>query len=57
MPLQLFPSYIHNKNSPDEAFYSLMTNWLNLSFYQVPQPLIPVINCLFSKQWMEASKN
>ena len=57
MPLQLKPLYIRGKNSPDEVFYSLMTSWLNISLYQVPLPLIPIIGNLFSKKWLEVSKN
>ena len=57
MQLQLKPLYVRNKDNPDEVFYSAMIIGTNLSLYQIPLPLIPFIGSLFSKQWLEASKN
>ena len=57
MQLQLKPLYVRNKDNPDEIFYSAMIIGTNLSLYQIPQPLIPIIGVLLGGKWLEASQN
>ena len=57
MLLQLEPLYVRAPDSPDDLFYFAMVVGTNMIAMHVPQPLVPMIGCIFSKQWVEASKN
>ncbi len=56
-PMQLKPLYVRDEGNTDEDFYSAMISLVNIAVMHVPQPLVPIIGCLWHDRWVEASKN